>query len=144
MKDNLFEILLRLCEQSLVQLQKNHHSMNDKSLEIMHETEANQPMQTEYIQSAQKSSTRIMTPYEQIKLTKASYQFLMRIKLWGVIDDDFVELVLDELLLSESRIITEEEIKWIIRTLAARQLGENDLAFLDLVLYQKEDGYTIH
>lgn len=144
MKDNLFEILLRLCEKSLVQLQKNHHSMNHKSLEVMREEEPNHTIQTLHVKSQQKNSTRIMIPYEQIKLTKASYQFLMRMKLWGIIDDDFFELVMNELLVSESRIITEEEIKWTIRSLLARQLGENDLAFLDLVLYQEEDGYTIH
>lgn len=135
MKDNLFELLLGLFEQSLSQLQKDHQdnvAIDPDSDDIEH---TNNP-HVLYVQPAKTTSTRVMTYDEQMKLTKASYQFLMRMKLWGIIDAEFFERVMNELDCAESRIITLEETKWVVRTLLADQLNEKQLAFLDLVFRQ--------
>ena len=145
MKDNLFEMLLNLFEKSMTQLQKSHKSVDKESPEQMNEEELLYPEdQALYFKSAQETSTRVFTYEEQIKMTKASYQFLMRMKLWGIIDEDVLETILNQLQFSDSRIVTLQETKWTIRNTLASNLSEEQLTFLDLVLYQTEDGLTIH
>ncbi|MDI1352017.1 MAG: DUF494 family protein [bacterium] len=144
MKDNLFEMLLNLFEKSLTQLQKSHRSIDPDSLELNEDEILNADHQVLHIKSPQAKSARVMTYDEQMKLTKASYQFLMRMKLWNVLDAQIFELVMNQLQCSESRIITLQETKWTIRSILATDLNEKQLAFLDLVLYRTEDKSTVH
>lgn len=97
-----------------------------------------------YLKIQQHTSTRVFTYDEQMKLTKASYQFLMRMKLWKILNEESFEMVLNQLQFSESRIVTLQETKWTIRNTLASTLNEEQLAFLDLVLYQSEDELTLH
>lgn len=145
MKDNLFEMLLNLFEKSLTQLRKSHTSINSDSLN--EENEENTSYEDEHmlrIKAPGDFSTRVFTYDEQMKLTKASYQFLMRMKLWNILDHDLFETILNQLHSSDSRVITLQETKWTIRNVLAEQLNEKQLAFLDLVLYQVEDKHTLH
>ncbi len=144
MKDNLFEMLLNLFETSLTQLQKSHKSIDPNSTEVDDDELLNTDDQALYVKSAQEMSTRVFTYEEQMKLTKASYQFLMRMKLWSIIDRDLFELIMNQLQCSDSRIVTLQETKWTIRNVLENNLNEEQLAFLDLVLYQSEDELTIH
>lgn len=144
MKDNLFEMLLNLVETSLTQLQKNHQSAESELSEPSAEEQKTSTDKSVHLKSAQALSTRVLHYDEQMKLTKASYQFLMRMKLWGVIDERIFEQVMSQLFFSESRMITLQETKWTIRTALAHDLNEEQLAFLDLVLYQSEDEFTVH
>lgn len=145
MKDNLFEILLNLFESSLAQLQKEQQSPEDNDTPTLVDTEIlSQENESLYIKSQHSESTRVFTYAEQMKLTKASYQFLIRMKLWTVLDIDMFEHILNQLQFSDSRIVTLQETKWTIRNALAEQLTENQLAFLDLVLYQSEDEIAIH
>lgn len=145
MKDNLFEMLLNLFEKSLTQLQKSHQSAEKKSSEHNDEEEySDSEEQSLYIKSANTTSTRVLIYEEQIKLTKASYQFLMRMKLWNIIDKDTFEAVINQLQFSESQIVTLEETKWTIRNVLAANLTEKQLLFLDLVLYRTEDKLAMH
>ncbi|MCL9684790.1 DUF494 family protein [Legionella maioricensis] len=144
MKDNLFEMLLNLFEKSLTQLQKSHQSVDKESAETNEEDILPAEDQSLYVRSAQQKSVRIFTYEEQMKLTKASYQFLVRMKLWNIIDIDVFETVLNQLQFSESRIVTLQETKWTIRNVLATDLNEEQLAFLDLVLYRTEDELAIH
>lgn len=145
MKDNLIEMLYHLFESGLAQINKEHQSLEQDSSEP---TEADELTEAQssllFVNSAQSNSIRVLTPDEQNKLTKASYQFLMRLKLWGIIDEYVFESVFNEILYSNSRIITLQEIKWTIRHILEDQLDEKQLAFLDLVLYQKEDILVKH
>lgn len=79
-----------------------------------------------------------------MKLTKASHQFLMRMKLWKILNPESFEMIMNQLQFSESRIVTLQETKWTIRNALASSLNEEQLAFLDLVLYQSEDELTLH
>ena len=145
MKDNLFEMLLHLFDTSLTQLQRSHKSDNPDSQDEINEDEIlNDEDPSLYVKSAKAKSTRIFTYEEQMKLTKASYQFLMRMKLWNILDVDLFELIITQLYSSESRIVTLQETKWTIRNVLENTLNEEQLAFLDLVLYQSEDELTIH
>jgi uncharacterized protein Smg (DUF494 family) len=145
MKDNLFEMLLNLFEKSLTQLQKSHQSAEKNSSEHHGEEEhSDSEEQSLYVKSASTTSTRVLTYEEQMKLTKASYQFLMQMTLWNVIDRDTFEAIINQLQFSESQIVTLEETKWTIRNVLATHLTEQQLAFLDLVLYRTEDNLEIH
>lgn len=97
-----------------------------------------------HLKAQQHTSTRVFTYDEQIKLTKASYQFIVRMKLWNVLNAESFEVIMNQLQFSESRIVTLQETKWTIRNALASSLDEEQLAFLDLVLYQSEDELTLH
>lgn len=145
MKDNLFEMLLNLFETSLTQLQKSHKSTDKNSTESSNDEEhlaADDDVLHLGVQ--QKTSTRVLIYDEQMKMSKASYQFLMRMQLWNIINAHSFELIMNQLQASDSRIVTLQETKWIIRNVLAANLTEEQLAFLDLVLYQAEDELTLH
>lgn len=145
MKDNLFEMLLNLFETSLTQLHKSHEAVAPDHLVPLSEDEiVNAEDQALHIKAPQYQSTRVFTYEEQIKLTKASYQFLMRMKQWNIIDTELFELIMNQLHFSDSRIVTLQETKWTIRNILATSLNEEQLSFLDLVLYQTEDNLSVH
>lgn len=144
MKDNLFEMLLNLFETSLTQLQKSHKSADQEACEEDNEVNAAADEQFLHIQMQHQQSTRVFTYDEQMKLTKASYQFLMRMKLWNIINAELFEMIMNQLQFSDSHIVTLQETKWTIRNVLSSCLNEAQLAFLDLVLYQAEDELTVH
>ncbi len=152
MKDSLFEMLLNLFEKTLAQLKESH--VPDNANEAGNEQQADTypstlvapkaELQAEFIKSAQGNSMRVFTYDEQMKFTKASYQFMMRMLTWGIIDSNAMELIINQLLFSESRFVTLQETKWVIRNILADNLDPEQLAFLDLVLYQREDELPLH
>ena len=144
MKENLFEMLLSLFEKSLAQLKKKSDEANQVDLEGSDGEELDVQNHLISIKEANERSTRVITQDERIKLTKASYQFLTRLKLWAVIDSSAFEMILNQLMFSDSRTVTLQETKWIIRNTLADSLEADQLAFLDLVLYQKEDQLSLH
>jgi len=141
MNDNLFEMLMDFFEKSLSQISEGKAGQPD----IMTENGAsNTADQSLMVKAAQSASIRVFTAEEQFKFTKASYQFISRMLLWGVIASESMEAIIDQLLFSESRFVTLEETKWTMRNVLAEQLDANQQAFLDLVLYQKEDKLPLH
>lgn len=148
MKDSLFEMLMNFFEKSLSQIteKKSPDAPLDEASNHIVDT-SNLPgteNQSLIIRPAHSTSIRVFTYEEQMKLTKASYQFLSRMLLWGIISSESMELVINQLLFSESRYITLQETKWTIRNTLADNLDAAQLAFLDLVLYQKEDNLSLH
>jgi Smg protein len=145
MKDNLFEMLLSLFEKSLTQLQESHKTAEQEATEEGKETEHTPSEgQLVHLKLQEEASTRVFTYNEQIKLTKASYQFIMRMKLLNIFNAELFEIIMNQLQFSDSRIVTLQETKWTIRNVLSNSLSEEQLAFLDLVLYQTEDGFAIH
>ncbi len=142
MKDNLFEMLLNLFETSLSQLQKK--SADQEVTDEINEEDVPADETMQHIKLQQENSTRVFTYDEQMKLTKASYQFLMRMKLWNVITNETLEIIMNQLQFSDSRVVTLQETKWTIRNVLSSSMSEEQLAFLDLVLYQSEDELTLH
>lgn len=143
MKDNLFEMLLNLFETSLGQLQKKHLSEEANSSSADGE-DADSPNAHLYVKAPKESSMRILTTDEQLKLTKSSYQFLMRMKLWNILDTENFELILNQLQSSKSTFVNLQETKWIMRDVLSQNYDEDGLAFLDLLLYEYEDELTVH
>ncbi len=148
MKDNLFEMLLNLFEKTLTQLKEKHASTHkdDIDREKQAETQGSVNVETDvaFVKSSHRDSMRVFTYDEQMKLTKASYQFLMRMSSWGIVSPDVFELILNQLSFSESRFVSLQETKWTIRNTLASSLDAEQLAFLDLVLYHKEDELLLH
>ena len=147
MKDNLFEMLLNLFEKTLTQL-KESHALNsasdeeDKQVDVHGSSQMGKSLT--FVKAAHCDSIRVFTYDEQMKLTKASYQFLMRVASWGVLASDVFELIMNQLIFSESRFVTLQETKWSKRNALANSLDAEQLAFLDLVLYHKEDQLPLH
>ncbi len=150
MKDSLFDMLMSFFEKSLSQITESTPQKNkpDESLPVPVVVETPDFLTTEtkalLIRPAQATSIRVFTYEEQMKFTKASYQFLSRMLLWGIIASENMEQIIEQLLFSESRYVTLQETKWTIRNTLAANLDATQLAFLDLVLYQQEDKLPLH
>ncbi|MCP0913986.1 MULTISPECIES: DUF494 family protein [Legionella] len=151
MKDSLFELLLNLFEKTLSKLKENYladserNSAEDSQVDIYSSLASEKgAIVSEFIKPAHTNSMRVFTYDEQMKFTKASYQFLMRMLTWEIIDATTLELIINQLVFSDSSMVTLEETKWAIRNTLAENLDEKQLAFLDLVLYQKKDNSILH
>lgn len=95
------------------------------------------------IREASSESTRVFTTEERMRFTKASHQFLVRLNKLGLFSADYVEMVINHLLISGPKVISLGETKWFVRDFIREDLTDHQLAFLDLVLYQKEDQVSI-
>ena len=150
MKDSLFEMLLTLFEKTLTQLKEKHlatpalEKNQESQTESSHNSTQKVGVELQFIKEATGKSLRVFTPDEQHKLTKASYQFLMRLMSWGIIAPEVQELIINRLVFSDSRFVSLQETKWTIRNTLAESIDAEQLAFLELVLYQKEDGLATH
>lgn len=146
MKDNLFELLLSLFEKTLAQLKEKKQSIapNDDGSEANVTDDKKVGVEVQILKEASDLATRVFTKDEQLKLTKASYQFLMRLESMGLISSKSLELVINRLFFSESRFVSLQETKWTIRNTLEQSLNAEQLAFLELVLYCQEDGVALH
>ncbi len=153
MKNSWFDLMLHFFEQTITHLKKqqdaNHTNVSapDELVALDESREALSKVvrvQVEQLKSPQACSMRVFTPGEQIKLTKASHQFLVRMASWGVVSSETLELIINRLIFSESRIVSLKETKWTVRQTLANGLNVDQVALLDLVLYQKEDRLPLH
>ena len=152
MKDNLLEMLLTLFKKTLTQLEEAYVPGTPEDVKIEHSTDLQvtstegkkKTLEMMWFRSADEQSVRVFTLEEELKFTKASHQFLKRLERLGVLSSDTMELIINRLLFSDSRFVNLQETKWTIRSTLADSLAPEQLAFLDLVLYQKEDGLPLH
>lgn len=161
MKESFFEMLMTLFETTLLRLKEitepeenrlptdadpESITAHDKkaSLETWNAKVAKGSFHMLIVKEANPHAIRVFTPDEQMKLTKASYQFLMRLSSWNIISREFMELVINQLLTSDSPLVSLQETKWTIRRLLVDKLPKNQLAYLDLVLYHQEDAIVRH
>lgn len=146
MKDNLFELLLSLFEKTLSQLKEKKQSIapneDDGSASVTGDRKVG--VEVQILKEASDLAMRVYTKDEQLKLTKASYQFLMRLESMGLVSSKSLELVINRLFFSESRFVSLQETKWTIRNTLEQSLNAEQLAFLELVLYCQEDGVALH
>ncbi len=152
MENNLLEMLLSLFKKTLTQLKEAYVSETSDELATGHSTDLQvtstegkkKTLEMVWFRSADEQSVRVFTYPEELKITNASHQFLKRLGRLGVLSSDAMELVINRLLFSESRFVNLQETKWTIRNTLADSLAPDQLAFLDLVLYQKEDELAVH
>ena len=148
MKDSLFEMLMNFFEKTLTQIKEASPEsaastgVSNTSTEVDTALAANKSQQV--FQQPKHASMRVFTADEQFKFTKASYQFLVRLLRLKFIAPEAIEEVIHQLLFSDSPFVTLQETKWAIRNALSEQLNPTQLAFLDLVLYQKEDRLPLH
>lgn len=145
MKDSLFEMLMSFFEKTLTQIKEAKPDTNLASSN--NSTDAGAivaPNYNQVLHSRSEKSIRVFTAEEQFKFTKASYQFIVRLMRLRLIATEAMEEIIDQLFCSESPFVTLQETKWAIRNTLANQLDAKQLAFLDLVLYQKEDRLPLH
>ncbi len=131
MTNNLFNMLIDFLETTFNQ-EDEHQNENDLDIEPQY----NKCLQQNY------HSSRIFSYWEQFKLTKASYQLIMRLMKFDVISTDIMEHIINQLTFSESQFVSLEETKWVIRDTLENHLDSKQLAFLDLVLSQ--DAVPVH
>ncbi len=149
MKASLFELLLSLFEKTLTQLKEKQETsqvslLRDTKTSESLAADAKAGLEIKIIKEPSKIAMRIFSPDEQMKLTKASYQFLVRLASLGLIPAITMELIMNRLFFSDSRFVSLQETKWTIRSTLAQTLDPIQLAFLELVLYFKEDGLSLH
>jgi Smg protein len=133
MKNSWFELLYHFVEKTIAQL--NRHP-NDQAQMVA--------VSVEQVNNAQNHSLRVFTYHEQMKLTKASHQFLVRMASWGVISAEILELIINRLIFSDSRIVSLRETKVMVRNTLINHLSYEEIAFLDLIMCQKEDRNSVH
>ena len=149
MKASLFELLLSLFEKTLTQLKEKQQVVDASSARDLRSsetlvTESKVGVEIQVVNQPSATAMRIFSDDEQLKLTKASYQFLVRIGALGVIPVQTMELVINRWFFSDSRYVSLQETKWTIRQTLAQSMDPIQLAFLELVLYFKEDGLSLH
>lgn len=142
MKDSMFELLLSLFEKSLAQLRKRDLLSNPDSDLLPHE--AHNENSNLMVKLQNHSSTRVFTYEEQMKLTKASQQFLMKMKTWHMLNEQQFETIMSQLLFSDSRIVNLEETKWVIKNTLSNDLSNNQLLFIESVLNTNNQAETAH
>lgn len=149
MKESLFELLLSLFERTLTQLKEKQEITDTAVLRDAKSSEtlaadAKAGLEIKIVKEPSQAAMRVFSLDEQMKLTKASYQFLVRIGALGIIPSNTMELIMNRLFFSDSRFVSLQETKWTIRSTLAQTLDPIQLAFLELVLYFKEDGLSLH
>jgi uncharacterized protein Smg (DUF494 family) len=153
MKDSLFDLLLDLFERTIAQLKESYPQATTDDTSDAKQNDASDllvipgkkaTVQMAMVQTASEKSFRVFTTDERMRLTKASYQLLHRLTTWGVVPADAMELILNRLMFSDVHIIHLSEVKWAVRNTMATSLDAEQLAFLDLVLYQKEHGFSLN
>ena len=90
MKASLFELLLSLFEKTLTQLKEKQQVVDASSARDLRSsetlvTESKVGVEIQVVNQPSATAMRIFSDDEQLKLTKASYQFLVRIGALGVI-----------------------------------------------------------
>ena len=150
MKESLFELLLNLFEKTLIQLKEKHQPHTETHAEEPSVKDSSElglskaGLQMHFVRSASDHAVRVFTCEEQRKLTKQSLQLLVRMVDLGVLHTGLFELIINRLLLSDSNKVSLQETKWTIRNTLAENLNLEQLAFLELILYHKEDGMLLH
>lgn len=148
MKDSLLDMLMNFFEKTLTQIKETNQEVQatDPLIAASTDNHDKEVMESHlFLQRQAKTSQRIFTPIEQFKLTKASYQYLVRIMRLDMIAPEIMEEILHQLLISESPFVTVLETKWTIRTvLASRMTNPKEIAFLDMLLASKDDASLAH
>lgn len=141
MKNSLFDMLLSLFENSISTDKKNTSNNNDKSVfSVIKE----QSITTKFIKSQNDKSTRIFNFNEKMKFSENCFQLLILLFNSAEISNDLLESVINRLINSKSDYVTFEQVKHAILSTLAQNITAEQLAFLDLLFYQKEDGNILH
>jgi hypothetical protein len=128
MKEELFAMLLSLFEQALNNL-RTHQQLLESSQD--QELDAEKIHSYQVLQNQSHLSMRVLTIYEQVKLTKPAIQFLMRLMHTGMLTSEQFEQVMNLVLDSHLRYVTVSELTLIIHQVLAESLSQQELLMLE-------------
>lgn len=147
MKDNLLEKLMQLFDERLSKPTANKAPHLDRDTASFPENWgalSNIEDNSYYIKPTNKKSKRIFSPEERLKFTKKTYQFLEKLIQLDLIGERTFEMIVNQLLFSDSDYVKLHEAKWIIHHTLESSLTPQQLAFLNLILFDKEDCLVAH
>lgn len=141
MKDQFFEMLLSLFEQTLTQL-KSQQQLDDTESHLISIDNDNVSLPVFHVQS--NNGTRVLTILEQAKLTKPALQFLMRLLHTDVLSSEQFEQVMDLVLDSSMRYVSVAEIKYIAHQVLSDSLSDRELMMLEFSFNAETTRTTMH
>lgn len=143
MKNSLIDILLSLFESALEPHNKTDNQENtlQEDFKVIREGETT----AEFVKSKNTDSLRVLSFEERIKLTKPAHQLLLQIYASEILPHDVIEVILNKLVEKNiDNYITYDDIKYIIKSTLKSEMDDKQLAIIDLLFYQKEDGQSFH
>jgi uncharacterized protein Smg (DUF494 family) len=144
MKDNLLEKLMQLFDERLSKrTEPTQDSTMNHDADLWGELNSIEK-NTYFIRDALPRSKRILCLQERIKFTNKSYKFLEHLIHLNLIGEKTFELIMNQLLFSNSEFVSLNETKWVVHQTLSDSLDEHQLAFLNVILYQHEDKMTQH
>lgn len=146
MKDQLFEMLLSLFEEALVNLRRHHqqlesaHEKSQESIDVLdsHSGEA------QIIQPPTSDAMRVLTVLEQVKLTKPAIQFLMRLRHTGMLTSVQFEQVMNLVMDSHLRYVPVSEVTMMAHLVLAERLSHRELLMLEFALDMENTQANMH
>jgi uncharacterized protein Smg (DUF494 family) len=142
MKDQLFEMLLSLFEQTLTQLKSQQQQLDDLDNHLISIDKDSITLPIFHAQSDK--GTRVITILEQAKLTKPALQFLMRLLHTEVLSSAQFEQVMNLVLDSNMRFVSVEEIKYIAHQVLSDSLSDRELMMLEFSFNAETTRTTMH
>lgn len=139
MEDNLFEMLMNFFDNNLSQLDDSAQHISENP-----DGAALEDSPFTFVREAKIENVRIFMDEEKLRLSPAAYQYLLRAMMVRVLNPVLLEQVMMQVFSSESRFISSREIRLIVRNILAEHLDAAQLAFLDLVLCDKENDNVLH
>lgn len=141
MKDQFFEMLLSLFEQTLTQL-KSQQQLDEMDSHLI--SIDNDSISFPVFHEQSNNGTRVLTILEQAKLTKPALQFLMRLLHTHVLSSEQFEQVMDLVLDSSMRYVSVAEIKYIAHQVLSDSLSDRELMMLEFSFNAETTRTTMH
>ena len=140
MKSNFFEMLMYFVENVLEDIK--HQACPEASTDLNDQQLLTPPSST--TTNSKNYSLRIFTTTERLKLSKASYQFIMRLMLLHLIPTTLMEEIIHQLWLSDSHFVTLQETKHVILEVMRTYLNPEQFIFFEFVLTQPTNTIGLH
>jgi hypothetical protein len=141
MNEEFFEMLLSLFEQALTHLRFHQQQLEaSQSSDLFTDKEYSYQV----YQNQSQHAMRVLTIYEQVKLTKPAIQFLMRLMHTGMLNSEQFEEVMNLVLDSHLRYVTVSEISLIIHQVLAESLSQRELLMLEFAFDVETSPTTMH
>lgn len=142
MNDQLFEMLLSLFEQALTKL-KHHQKQLESSLPHVAQHSTSESLL--YVQDPSVGSMRVLTIYEQVKLTKPAHQFLMRLMQSGMLSAVQFEHLMNQVLDYPERFVTVNDLAMMVHQDLSESLSPKELMMLEFMFdLELEKNITKH
>lgn len=141
MNDQLFEMLLSLFEQALTRLKHHQKQLESSHLHTSHHVSSED---LQYYQDPSSDSVRVLTIYEQVKLTKPAYQFLMRLMQSKMLSAVQFEHIMNQVLDFHERFVTVNDLAMMVHQDLSESLSPKELMMLEFMFDSELENITKH